>query len=129
MDWSILTLTSYLKTSQFWIQLVFFIVCSQWSKIWTFPGRAEPGRIGVPVLPQISGFVLIYLSKNSLFQKDLLDNPPLEKIHSSVEPRSAGFLESLWGVEWVFSQRSVFLWYLYLIQDFFGNANLHLIFF
>ena len=28
-----------------------------------------------------------------------------------------------------FPQRSVFLWYLYLIQDFFGNANLHLIFF
>ena len=39
-----------------------------------------------------------------------------------MEPRS-GFLESLWGVEWVF------LSYLYLIQDFFGNANLHLIFF
>ena len=45
---------------------------------------AKPGRIGVSVLPQISGFVLTYLAKNSFFQKNLLNKSSLKKIHSTL---------------------------------------------
>ena len=76
--------------------------------------RAEPGRIGVPVLPYISGFVLIYLAKNLSFQIFYKISPPLKKII----PTSLGMISysnnyliphfhfSLWQFHWQSSKKN-----------------------